>query len=299
MSNVIFGYQIIPEEENEDRSITIDSNSRADEAVRAREQEMLRAKRLKALREAGDDIPEGVEPNEFLDLADSIMNADESMLGAVSSDMGMVSQPVVDTRAAEEALEQARIEAMEIIDEAQQQAQEILNQAQIDGDALKKMAQIDGKKEGYIEGTQKAAMELAESQAKMQQQIDAMQREIEEERLSMERNIVNLCMDTFEKVFGATLSCEPEILYHLLDNCLMNIEATHQMQIRVCEPDAQYLKSRKDDIVERVGTMVTIDIVTDPLMSEGQCIIETDGGLFDCGIDTQLKELIKRIKALA
>lgn len=294
MSNVIFGFQIIHDEENEDTTVTIDSNSRADDAVRAREQEMLRAKRLMALREAGEDVPEGVEPNEFLDLADSIMNADESMLGGMD-----MPAPVADTRASEELLEQARAEAMEIIEEAKQQADEILNQAQIDGDAMKALARQDGHKEGYNEGTQKAAIELANAQSRMQEQIDAMQQEIMQERLTMERSIVDLCMDTFEKVFGATLSCEPEILYHLLDNCLMNIEATHQMQIRVCEMDAQYIKERKEAILERVGSAVTLDIVTDPLMSQGQCIIETDGGLFDCGVDTELKELIKRVKALA
>ncbi len=31
-------------------------------------------------------------------------------------------------------------------------------------------------------------------------------------------------------------------------------------------------------------------------MDETQCMIETDGGLFDCGMDTQMRNLIKDIK---
>ena len=42
-----------------------------------------------------------------------------------------------------------------------------------------------------------------------------------------------------------------------------------------------------------------LDIVLDPLLDEKQCMIETDGGLFDCGMDTQMRNLTKDIKSLS
>ena len=55
----------------------------------------------------------------------------------------------------------------------------------------------------------------------------------------------------------------------------------------------------KEELQEKVGQDVMLDIVLDPLLDEKQCMIETDGGLFDCGMDTQMRNLAKDIKSLS
>ena len=48
-----------------------------------------------------------------------------------------------------------------------------------------------------------------------------------------------------------------------------------------------------------MGQEVSLDIVLDPLLNDSQCMVETDGGLFDCSMDTEMRNLIKEIKALS
>ena len=43
----------------------------------------------------------------------------------------------------------------------------------------------------------------------------------------------------------------------------------------------------------------TVEIIEDISLRQGECMIETDGGIFDCGVDTQLAELTNRLRVLS
>ncbi len=293
-NNVIYGFQVAPnlpdEETGEIDELVIDSNALAKELILKQEREYKarlleeeRNRRLDAMREAGEEIPEGMDTDEFLGLADTIMEQDAPDYSAQS----------------EEILTEAGDEAESIIADANAQAEEIVNAAQLNADAMRNLARQDGEKEGYNEGTQRAALELQESQRSMQAELDKMQTEYMDKQMSMAREIVEMCLPVFEHVFSAELSGRKDVIYHLLDHCIMKIERTGQMQIKVSDANADFIKGKKDEIQEKVGTEVGLDIIADPLLNDSQCIIETDGGIFDCSIDTELDNLIREIRALS
>jgi len=292
-NNVIYGFRVAPntpDEDGESNQVVIDSNELAKKLIQRQEQEYQaklleteRNRRLAAMRESGEEIPEGMDADEFLGLADTITQMESPDVSAQT----------------EELLEEARAEADRIIADANAQAEEILSAAQLNADAMKNLARQDGEKEGYNEGTQRAAMELKDSQAQMQAEIDRMTNEFMERQMNMEREIVEMCLPVFEHVFSAELSGRKDVIYHLLDHCIMKIERTGQMQIKVSDANAEYIKSKKDEIQGKIGAEVGLDIIADPLLNDSQCIIETDGGIFDCSIDTELENLIRDIKALS
>lgn len=293
--NVVYGFLVAPNTPNEDGEVdekVIDSNARAKELIMKQEKaykakllDEERERRLEAMRESGAEIPEGMDPDEFLGLADTIMQDEPEAV-----DVGPQ---------AEEILEQARMEAQQIIDDANAQAEEILNAAQLNADAMKNLARQDGEKEGYNEGTQRAALELADAQSNMQAEIHRIENEFMEKQIGMEREIVEMCLPVFERVFSAELSGKKDVIYHLLDHCIMKIERTGQMQIKVSDANAEFIKSKKEEIQGKIGAEVGLDIIADPLLNDSQCIIETDGGIFDCSIDTELDNLIREIRALS
>ena len=294
-NNVIYGCLVVPnvpdEETGEKDEIVIDSNALAKELILKQEKaykakllEEERERRLEAMRESGAEIPEGMNADEFLGLADTIMQEEEP------DDAGP---------AREEIIAQAQEEDQRIIADDNAQAEEILNAAQLNADAMKNLARQDGEKEGYNEGTQRAALELQESQNNMQSQIQRIENEYMEKQMEMEREIVEMCLPVFEHVFAAELSGKKDVIYHLLDHCIMKIERTGQMQIKVSDANAEFIKSKKEEIQGKIGAEVGLDIIADPLLNESQCIIETDGGIFDCSIDTELDNLIREIKALS
>ena len=293
--NVIYGFTVAPDavdEEGERESAVIDSNELArriilkqEEEYKAKLLEEERERRLEAMRESGEEVPEGMDVDEFLGLVDTISQPEE--------------EPIDMSEQTEAILEEARQNAEQIIADANAQAEEILSAAQLNADAMKNLARQDGEKEGYNEGTQRAAMELQEAQRSMQSEVDKIQNDYMEKQLQMEREIVEMCLPVFEHVFSVELGGRKDVIYHLLDHCIMKIERTGQMQIKVSDANADFIKSKKDEIQGKVGVEVGLDIIADPLLNDSQCIIETDGGIFDCSIDTELDNLIREIRALS
>ena len=68
--------------------------------------------------------------------------------------------------------------------------------------------------------------------------------------------------------------------------------------IRVNEKNFMRLNQEKDRLQEKVGSGIALDLVKDPLLTDEKCMIETDGGVYDCSLDTELNNLIKDLKIL-
>lgn len=287
MSNIIFQGQIIFDGEPE--KAIIDSNEIAQSIIEAQAKQYQsalkaaeRERRLQEMEESGAEVPEGMETQEFQDLADSIMEQNnEAQLMA------------------DDIIAEAREQADNMLASAREEAEALLAEAQTDADARRNLARQDGQKEGYLEGTQKAAVELANKEAWYDEQVALIQEDFARKQMAMEHDVVNICCKVFEKVFGAQLEGKKDILFHLLDNCLMNIEPSHQMQVKVNESNIELLRERKAEIMNRVGSDAIVDFIADPCLTDSQCLIETDGGVFDCSIDTELDNLIRDIKSLA
>jgi len=79
----------------------------------------------------------------------------------------------------------------------------------------------------------------------------------------------------------------------------MNIENSREFQIKVNEANFAFLSQYKEDLQKKVGEDVQLDIIMDPLLDQSQCIIETDGGVFDCSMGVELDSLIRDLKMLS
>ena len=53
-----------------------------------------------------------------------------------------------------------------------------------------------------------------------------------------------------------------------------------------------------DEIQERIGNDIDIEVVNDANLDTSGCFIETSFGVFDCGIDMELNNLVKDIRSL-
>ena len=56
------------------------------------------------------------------------------------------------------------------------------------------------------------------------------------------------------------------------------------------------MSMQKKQLVAGLAISSAVDIIEDLTLAKGECFIEADGGIFDCGLGTQLKELRKKLK---
>lgn len=280
LSNILYRMQIKPQEETE--TLMIDSNEILDNCIEERQKIERERKRLQSIEEGQEGMEEEVaEEDTFSPLSD--MPLEEKL----------PEEPTVDY------VEEAQKEAEQILEEAKQQAEEILAQAQQQAEALKSQAEAKGQKAGYEQGIQEAYQKQTLWEAEAEELRQRLEGEYREKQQHIEKELITTVCSVVEKVFLVQFGDCREIILHLVENTLSNIDSSKEFLIRVNEENAELLRSRKAEMQEKVGQEVILDIVQDPLLDETQCMIETDGGLFDCGMDTQLKNLIKEIKSLS
>ncbi len=210
--------------------------------------------------------------------------------GIVTTDTDVVEVP--------DPVKEAEEEAEKIIKDAQTKAAAILKQAEEKADSVLQQARNDG----YQDGRQKQLEELSQQETRLQEQYEALQSSLNEnyaEKMkNMEKNLVDVILEVFNKVFHIQFDNKKHILMHLIDDAILNIEGDKKFRIKVAEENALFLENHREEILERVGGGIEIEIVADSSMDGNGCIIETDSGVFDCSLGVQLENLIKDLKSL-
>ncbi len=196
-------------------------------------------------------------------------------------------------------VEKAQEEADNILAEANARADEILASAAESAESMKEQAIKEGQKNGYDMGQAMAANDLEAAKADMEDRIEQIRQEYLDKEVEMEKEVLEVVCDIMSKVFMIEFGDKKEILLHLCENAITNVESSKTLLIRVNERNKDYLDDNKDMLQEKVGEGVQLDIILDPLLEDDKCIIECDGGIIDCSIGVELDNFIKDLRALS
>ncbi len=207
------------------------------------------------------------------------------------------NEPHIDNQA---ILDAARAEAERIIDTAREAANNMQAKAQEEAIRIREEARDEGFKAGFSEGTEKAAQELqSEKEA-----IDRERAELEEMYQTrfdeMEISLIDTITDVYEHILMTDLKAHKTIAGHLVSNALRNIEGARSFLIHISKDNFDYVNSRKSMLEESCKVPGSIiEIMEDISLPPDSCIIETDGGIFDCSLGTELSELSAKLKLLS
>ncbi|MBE5887267.1 MAG: hypothetical protein E7283_00355 [Lachnospiraceae bacterium] len=200
--------------------------------------------------------------------------------------------------APEDLLAQARAEAEAIVAAAQAEAIRISDDARLEAEKLFEKSKL----EGYNEGSSKLRAEVADEKARMQEELIELKHQLKDEHMKkmevMESDIIDAVIKVFRHVFNIQFDNKKQILLYLVHNTLMNVEVGKEFHIRVSSANYKFFESRIGDIKEKIGNDIDIEIVNDMTLGAEDCIIETESGVFNCGIDMELANLEKDIRSL-
>ena len=194
---------------------------------------------------------------------------------------------------------EAKKEAEKILAEAHAQAETILSQADQEAENIRENA----KNTGYQEGRQCLESELAAQREQLQNEYqrkqETLQDEFREKQKNMEKDLVDVILEVFNKVFHIQFDDKTEILLSLVSDAIMGIEGSKDFRIRVAEVNFEFMENHRHELEERVGEDISLEMIADPMLEENQCMIETDSGIFNCSLGVQLENLIKDLKSLS
>ena len=206
--------------------------------------------------------------------------------------------PANDGPSPEEMLEAARAEIEEMHATAGAQIAALKAQALEEG---KRSGYDDGFARGHVEAlkeVEKAEVRTREAIQETEALRETLRLEYEEKLQGMELMVIDALTDIYDHVFAAGLKEQREIIFHLLDTTLHRIDSGREFIVRVSQADYEYIGAHKEELLTGMPG-VRMDLVADVTMRQGEAMIETGGGLFDCGIDVELRELKHRIHTLA
>lgn len=191
----------------------------------------------------------------------------------------------------------------ELIAKAVQEIEEMKARAETEIEALKRSAMEEGKNQGYQEGYEQALAEVNQQLAVKEQELhtkeQGMKAMYEQKMEELEPALAETFTGIYEHIFHVGLADYKETIMYLLMNVLHNLDGSRDFIVHLSKEDYPFVTMNRQQIASNIPANATLEFVEDAMVSKNGCMIETGGGIFDCGVDTQLQELTKQIKLLS
>lgn len=194
--------------------------------------------------------------------------------------------------------EEADKEAASILENAREEAREIVQEAREQADAVRENARQEGTVLGKEEGLREAQEEIEQIKEDLFERKRQQEQEYEKMIQETEGQYVDILCSLIRKLTGVVVSDRKEVILHLIRSGIADVEPAKHYTIRVCAEDLLYIESNKEDILEKTGITGTLEVQEEKGLTEGECIIETDKQMIDCGFQTQLGNLISTLRML-
>ncbi len=199
----------------------------------------------------------------------------------------------------ETLLADAKTEAQAILEEARAEAEQMLAAARIRGENEKTQILAQAREQGFQEGLQRAQEQADMAERKYREQAAALEAEFQQQIDVLEPMFVDTITDVYEHIFHVELDSYREILTHLITNTIRKLEGGREFLVHVSKDDYAYVSMQKKQILSLLAANCNVDVVEDMTLDKNQCMIETENGIYDCGLGTQLAELKRKLMLLA
>lgn len=265
----------------------IDNNALAEKKMKARESRPQPDREEQALQSGEEDgFSEGI-PSEHLEALLDV-DADSSVI------KGGVSREERDALLAE--IEKAKQELSEL----RSQADQMLQDARDEIEDRKAKAYEEAREQGYQDGRSEGLKEAEALEQEYRSREEQRQRDYQQQIEALEPRFIEELTDIYEHVFRVDLSGYQGLVSSLLSNAMRKIDAAGALMLHVSREDYEGVLADKEKLrMEMGGGNFTLEIIEDMTLSQSQCFIETENGIYDCSLDTQLKELTRKLRLLS
>ncbi len=201
--------------------------------------------------------------------------------------------------AAEQIIAEAKAEADSIIAGAEEQARKIIADSEKNAAAAMEDARNSGYSAGHDEGYQAGYNEAEALKAQYQEMMNALENEYQTKIDELEPMFVETLTDIYEHIIHVDLSGSKDVIFHLIEDAVRNVEGNDGFIIHVSKDDYGYVSMQKQELLSGVTNSDSVEIVEDMTLKSNECFIETGGGIFDCSLDTQLSGLKRELTLLS
>ena len=193
----------------------------------------------------------------------------------------------------------AEAEADTLVALARQEAEAIRQQAQAEASMLVEQATEAGRVAGHAEGLSLGRQEgehavLVEQAARLSQMAEAIaafDRAREAAQEAHAQDLARLAIIIAQKLLAIELGHGREAAVPLAEAALKHVTDKTQVRLRVHPLDREAILAAKQQLLLSVDGLSQLDIVADPAIGLGGCMVDTRTGMVDARLGTQLAEV--------
>lgn len=181
---------------------------------------------------------------------------------------------------------------------ARQQARRLLEQAQASARQLEQRAREDGYRKGFeqglAQGREEAMARALKAVRQVVERLEEVVRQAEDERrrvlAQLESGVVELALAVAEKVVRQKIAQGPEITLAVLRSVLAEHlpAASGRVRVHVHPSEYRQLQDESGRWPLDVAGPVEVEFLPDARVEPGGCMVESELGLFDAGLQTRL-----------
>lgn len=167
----------------------------------------------------------------------------------------------------------------------------LVSRAQEEAENIKKSAF----EEGYRKGMEQASADMEAFRNSFSKFMNAPKNVFE----YIAPDILEISVDIAKKIIKKEVESDPQVLVNTIVDVLKTVSKSEpKINIRVKPQAVQFIKDTLPNITYEYGIDAKVNIIADPSIEEGGCIFQTNNGIVDASIDTQLEIIKKAIEGI-
>lgn len=167
---------------------------------------------------------------------------------------------------------------------AAEHAAAIVDRARAEADRVLEEARREGLAGGAAEARAEAERRACSAAAAFVSAVDALDAELAARCVAYERQAADLALAVVERILATALELRPELVTGVVAGALRANGARGRITVEVSPDDVELVRAAL------AGTSVSdrIEVIAQPQVPAGGCIVTSDGGETDARIDVQL-----------
>ena len=144
--------------------------------------------------------------------------------------------------------------------------------------------------EGYRKGLEQAQADINDFKNKVTTFMNAPKEVFE----YIAPDLLEMSVNIARKIIKTEVTSEPQVLMNTIIDVLKTISKSEaKVNIRVKPQAVPFIKDSLPNITYEYGIDAKINVIADPSVDDGGCVFQTNNGIVDASVDTQL-EIIKK-----
>ena len=167
----------------------------------------------------------------------------------------------------------------------------LISRAQEEADTIKETAA----KEGYRAGIEQAEVDINALRAKIADFVSAKKEVFE----YIAPDILEISVDIARKIIKKEVEQDPQIILDSIVEVMRTISKEEsRITVKVNPLQADLVKTELPEYISSMGVDAKITVLADDTIEEGGCILNTNNGIVDASLDTQLDIIREALKGM-